>query len=82
LPPRGALETAPLEGFVPSPRVLPFRAATILPPRRPAEAPPPPGGAPPRSRARRWLRIAFVVVGLALYVAAILIIIAPISWGP
>ena len=81
-PPHRPLETAPLDSFLPPPRVLPFRAATILPPRAVQEAPPCAVAVsmPAPSRARRWLRLAFIVLGLLAYAAVLLGIVAPESW--
>jgi hypothetical protein len=68
--------TLPLpDDGAPSRPVLPFRAAVILLPPIAVEA-------PRRSRARTWIRIALIVLGLLVYAGAILFILAPISRGP
>jgi hypothetical protein len=74
--------TMPLDDTAPRRPALPFRAPMILPPPVVREAPVLVDEPPRRTRLRRWLRIALIVAGLVLYAAAILIIVAPISWGP
>ena len=73
--------TVPLvEGATPPRPALPFRVAPILPPPVLPEARPRNTTAPASSRARRWLRIAFIVLGLLAYAAVLLGIVAPESW--
>ena len=94
-PARPRVETAPVperttlplvESGAPPRPVLPFRAAVMRSPPPVPEAPPkPPSGevhasARLPSRARRWLRIAFIVLGLLAYAAVLLGIVAPESW--
>ena len=73
--------TVPLaESDAPPRPALPFRVAPILPPPVLPEARPRTATAPAPSRARRWLRIAFIVLGLLFYAAVLLGITAPESW--
>jgi hypothetical protein len=80
--PVGERFTLPMDDGAPRRPALPFRAAMILPPPVVREAPAIVDEPPRQTRLRRWIRIALIVAGLLLYAAAILIIVAPISWGP
>ena len=88
-PARPRAETAPLperitvplvESDAPPKPALPFRVAPILPPPVLPEAQPRTATVPAPSRARRWLRLAFIVLGLLAYAAVLLGIVAPESW--
>jgi hypothetical protein len=70
--------TMPMEPGASRRPALPFVPVAPLPPVIREMAPLPADAAPPRSRARRWLRLALIVLGLALYVAALAAIVAPL----
>jgi hypothetical protein len=68
----------PMESGAPPRPALPFVPVTPLPPVIREMPLPPAQDAPPYSRAHRWLRIALIVLGLLLYVAALAAIVAPL----
>jgi hypothetical protein len=67
-----------MEPGAPRRAALPFVPVMLPPPivreMRPEDAP----ASPPRSRAYRWARVALIVLGLLLYVAALAAIVAPL----